>query len=39
MPVSDICTPPHQTVYYAYKNWPKKIWRKQAIERVVEAFA
>jgi hypothetical protein len=24
MPVSDICTPPHQTVYYTYKNWPKK---------------
>eukprot|EP00979_Chaetoceros_neogracilis_P007633 scaffold1620_cov237-Chaetoceros_neogracile.AAC.1 len=22
MPVSDTCTPPHQTVYYAYKNWP-----------------
>jgi len=24
MPLSDICTPVHQTVYYAYKNWPKQ---------------
>jgi len=24
MPIADVCTPVHQTVYYAYKNWPKK---------------
>lgn len=23
MPIADICTPVHQTVWYAYKNWPK----------------
>jgi len=23
MPITDVCTPIHQTVYYAYKNWPK----------------
>jgi len=36
MPIKDICTPVHQTVWYAYKNWPKdyqkqgeeeKLWR------------
>lgn len=25
MPISDICTPVHQTVYYAYKNWPRQL--------------
>mmetsp|Transcript_12228 Transcript_12228/g.17053 ORF Transcript_12228/g.17053 Transcript_12228/m.17053 type:complete len:415 (-) Transcript_12228:88-1332(-) len=24
MPVGDVCTPPPQTVYYAYQNWPTK---------------
>mmetsp|Transcript_20950 Transcript_20950/g.31595 ORF Transcript_20950/g.31595 Transcript_20950/m.31595 type:complete len:408 (+) Transcript_20950:176-1399(+) len=24
MPVADVCTPVHQTVYYSYKNWPKQ---------------
>jgi hypothetical protein len=37
MPIEDICTPVHQTVWYAYKNWPtiyqtqgqgeEKLWR------------
>jgi len=22
MPIADVCTPVHQTVYYSYKNWP-----------------
>ena len=24
MPIADVCTPIHSTVYYAYKNWPKE---------------
>jgi hypothetical protein len=24
MPIADVCTPIHQTVYYSYKNWPKE---------------
>ncbi len=24
MPVADVCTPVHQTVYYSYKNWVEK---------------
>ena len=24
LPIGDICTPVHQTVYYAYQNWPKR---------------
>lgn len=24
MPIGDICTPVHQTVYYAYINWPRE---------------
>lgn len=23
LPISDVCTPIHQTVYYAYHNWPR----------------
>jgi hypothetical protein len=22
LPIADVCVPVHQTVYYAYKNWP-----------------
>jgi hypothetical protein len=31
MPIEDICTPVHQTVWYAYKNWPKE-YQKQGEE-------
>lgn len=24
MPIADVCTPVHQTVYYSYINWPKE---------------
>jgi hypothetical protein len=24
IPIADVCTPIHQTVYYSYKNWPKE---------------
>ncbi|KAL7563196.1 hypothetical protein ACA910_014471 [Epithemia clementina (nom. ined.)] len=24
LPISDVCTPVHQTVYYAYHNWPRQ---------------
>jgi len=23
IPITDVCAPPHQTVYYSYMNWPK----------------
>ena len=24
MPLADVCTPVHKTVYYSYKNWPER---------------
>jgi len=33
MPVSDICTPVHQTVWYSYKNWAPK-YQKEGEEKV-----
>ena len=29
MPVGDVCTPIHKTVYYAYFNWPKEQHKKK----------
>jgi len=33
MPVSDICTPVHQTVWYSYKNWPEQ-YQKEGEEQI-----
>ncbi len=31
MPVADICTPIHQTVYYAHQNWPKEFGEEKIL--------
>ena len=33
LPIGDICTPVHQTIYYAYKNWPKKYGSESKVLR------
>lgn len=44
MPIADICTPVHQTVYYSYKNWPAqydknntKIYRGSKCPKLLES--
>jgi len=31
MPIADVCTPVHQTVYYTYKNWPKEYGKEKLL--------
>lgn len=31
MPIGDVCTPVHQTVYYAYRNWPKTYGHRRSL--------
>jgi len=35
MPVDDACTPTHQTVFYAYKNWPEKYGAEKLLKGTV----
>lgn len=35
LPIADVCTPVHQTVYYAYHNWPRDFGNNESESKMV----